>query len=72
MVSVHYKLTDIGRIEIRIENPETLEEVLQRCSSRAGLDPGHIIAIRNGNVIKGSDLVEDADVIDVFPAISGG
>ena len=72
MVSINFKLSDVGRIELYIDNPEPLEKVLQQCSTREGLELGHIIAIRNGSVIKGSDLVENGDAIDVFPAISGG
>ncbi|MGB3213120.1 MAG: hypothetical protein WBB19_20625 [Desulforhopalus sp.] len=72
MVSVNFKLTDIGRIEVSLGKHEPLSTVIQRCAAQAGIDLGGIIAIRRGKVLKKSDLVEDRDEIDVFPALSGG
>ncbi len=72
MVSVNFKLTDIGRIVVSLEKDQTLATVLQQCTGQAGIELGGIIAIRQGKVLKESDLVEDGDEIDVFPAISGG
>ena len=72
MVSVNFKLTDIGRVEVRLEKHETLGAVLQQCTVLAGIELGGIIAIRGGKVLKENDLVKDRDEIDVFPAISGG
>ena len=72
MVSVNFKLTDIGRIEVSLKKRETLETLLLKCSAQSGIEFGGTIAIRGGRVLKGSDLVEDHDEIDVFPAISGG
>jgi len=72
VVSVNFKLTDIGRIEVRLEKCETLATVLQQCAAQAGVEFGGTIAIRSGRVLKEDDLVEDLDEIDVFPAISGG
>lgn len=72
MVSINFKLTDIGRIEVCLEKRETLVTVLQQCAAQAGVELGGTIAIRGGRVLKESDLVEDLDEIDVFPAISGG
>lgn len=72
MVVVHFKLTDVGKVEIEIAKPERLEDVLQRCAAKANIQIGGIIAIRNGGVIQGSDMVANGDEIDAFPAISGG
>lgn len=72
MVGVNFKLTDIGRIEVGLEKAETLATVLQQCTAQAGIELGGIIAIREGKVLKKTDLVENRDEIDVFPAISGG
>jgi molybdopterin converting factor small subunit len=30
------------------------------------------MAVRNSTIVKSDDLVEDGDVIAIFPAISGG
>ncbi len=72
MVTVNFKLTDIGRIEISLRRQETLATVLQQCRRQSGIDLGAIIAVRCGQVISRNDLVQDGDEIDVFPAISGG
>lgn len=72
MVNVNFKLTDIGRIVVSLEKDETLAKVLQQCTDQTGIELGGIIAIRKGTVLKGSDMVQDGDEIDVFPAISGG
>lgn len=72
MVSVNFKLTDVGRVEIKLEKQETLGTVLKQCIVQTGIELGGIIAIRGGKVLKENDLVKDRDEIDVFPAISGG
>jgi molybdopterin converting factor small subunit len=72
MVIVNFKLSEVGRKEVDIEGPEPLESVLRQCAVTPAVAPGHIIAVRRGDVMKGSDLVEDGDEIDIFPAISGG
>lgn len=72
MVTVNFKLTDIGRIEIALVRRETLATVLQQCRRQSGIELGGIIAVRCGKVMTKSDPVQDGDEIDVFPAISGG
>ena len=72
MVIVNFKLSEIGRMEVSVEKCETLATVLRQCTAQAGFELGGIIAIRQGTVLKKSDLVGDGDEIDVFPAISGG
>ena len=59
-------------MEVGLEKHETLETVLQQCTAQAGFELGGIIAIREGKVLKKTDLVKDQDEIEVFPAISGG
>jgi molybdopterin converting factor small subunit len=72
MVTVNFKLSDIGRIEIPLSKQETLATVLQQCRRQSGIELGGIIAVRCGKVMTKSDLVQNGDEIDVFPAISGG
>jgi sulfur carrier protein ThiS len=72
MVTINFKLTDIGKIEVSLEKHETLATVLQEYTAQAGFELGGIIAIREGKVLKKTDLVKDQDEIDVYPAISGG
>jgi len=72
MVTIHFRLTDTGRLQIPVEKPETLSAVLRQCTAQADFEPGGMIAIRKGRVLKESDLVQDGDEIDIFPALSGG
>lgn len=72
MVTIHFRLTDIGRLEVHVEEPVTLAAVLKKCTARADFALGGIIAIRKGRVLKERDLVQDGDELDIFPALSGG
>lgn len=72
MVTVNFKLSEAGSVRLDIAGPEKLEQVLEQCAARAGIELGGVIAVRNGRVITVQNLVADGDEIDVFPAISGG
>jgi len=72
MVTIIFKLTEAGRVELDLPAPLPLAEVLQRCAARTGYTPGGYIAVRKGKVVTGRDMVEDRDHIDIFPALSGG
>lgn len=72
MVTVNFKLSDVGSVQLDIGGPEKLEQVLEQCAALAGIELGGVITVRSGRVITGRTLVEDSDEIDVFPAISGG
>jgi molybdopterin converting factor small subunit len=72
MVRITFKLSEIGRMEIPLAGPEKWQILVDRCAARAGVELGGILAVRGGTLLRGHDLVEDSDEIDVFPAISGG
>ncbi len=72
MVKVVFKLSEAGCVELDLSKPEPLQNVLQKCAAQAGIELGGFIAIRNGNVLTAKKLVHNDDVIEVFPAISGG
>lgn len=72
MVTVIFRLSEVGRVELTLSVSERWESVLQRCRVQTGVDPGAVIAVRRGTVLGKDDLVEDGDDVDVFPAISGG
>lgn len=72
MVTLHFRLYGIGSVHIDTAGPEKLEDILKRCAAEAGVELGGVIAIRDGKVLPVQDLVQDEDVIEVFPAISGG
>ncbi len=72
MVKLHFKLSELGKLEIPLTRPETLDTLIVRCTADSREDIGGYIATRDGKVICGSTLVEDGDEITVLPAISGG
>lgn len=72
MVKIHFKLSEVGTVSLDIAGTEKLEEVLERCAAKAGIEIGGVIAVRNGRVITGHASVDNGDEIDIFPAISGG
>lgn len=72
MVVVTFKLSEVGRVELTLTEFERWEEVLKRCSDISDIDPGSVIAVRRGTVLRKDDLIKDGDNVDVFPAISGG
>lgn len=72
MVTVHFKLSELGRVQLDIITPTTFEEVLKLCVLKNGSSLGSVIAVKNGKVFNLQEIVENGDVIDVYPAISGG
>ncbi|BDD85647.1 hypothetical protein [Desulfofustis limnaeus] len=72
MVTVVFKLSDIGTVSLSIEEPVPFSRVLQLCAHKTDAAIGGVIAVRNGRVLSREDLVGVDDQIDVFPAISGG
>ena len=72
MVIVNFRLSEIGRIEISLDSPESWETLVERCAARSGLPLGGTLAIRRGTLLQPRDLIEDGDEIDVYPALSGG
>lgn len=72
MVIVNFRLSEIGRVEISLNDPEKWETLVKRCAARSGFEPGTILAVRRGTLLQGDDLIADGDEIDVFPALSGG
>jgi sulfur carrier protein ThiS len=72
MVTVTFKLSDIGAVELELTMPQRLDIVLQQCAEIADVELGGFIAIRNGRVITAETLVEENDNIVIFPALSGG
>lgn len=72
MVTVYFRLTDAGEVEVEAAGGKTLEWVLQKSAAQAGIELGGVIAIRDGKVITAETSIIDGDKIDVFPALSGG
>jgi sulfur carrier protein ThiS len=72
MVTVTFKLSDIGAVELELTTPQRLDIVLRQCAEIADVEPGGFIAVRNGRVITAETLVEENDNIEIFPALSGG
>ncbi|OGR18383.1 MAG: hypothetical protein A2X81_10465 [Desulfobacterales bacterium GWB2_56_26] len=72
MVIVNFRLSEIGRVVISLNDPEKWETLVQRCAARSAIELGTILAVRRGRLLQGDDLVADGDEIEVFPALSGG
>jgi molybdopterin converting factor small subunit len=72
MVIINFKLQDIESVQLSVDEPQKFERILQRCKNNTGFELGGFIAVRNNMVITETDLVEDLDEVDVFPALSGG
>ena len=72
MVTFNFKLTERGVVHFPLSRPERLDTVLQQCAAAEGIKLGGYITIREGKVITGKSLIVDGNMIDVFPAISGG
>ncbi len=72
MVTVHFKLSDLGRVQLDIVAPTTFENLLEQCALKSGSKVGSVIAVKNGKVFGLQETVENGDFIDVYPAISGG
>lgn len=72
MVIVNFKLREATPVELELTQPELLGDVLERSAKIACLELGGVIAVRNGRVVSHKDLIHQDDVLDVFPALSGG
>ena len=72
MVTLRFKLSDRADLEVPLSGPETLGDLLARVSRETGTELGGVIAIRNGKVLPRHQTVEDQDLIEIYPAISGG
>ena len=72
MVTVNFRLTEAGEVNVELNEPQPLARVLDQAASHAGIELGGVIAVRSGQVITLDTPINDDDIIDVFPAISGG
>lgn len=72
MVTLTFKLTEVGRVSINLPTPLPLSEVVEQSAATSGYRPGGYIAVRGGRVIGADTLIIDGDHIDIFPALSGG
>ncbi len=72
MVTVIFKLSEAGSVDLAISEPQPLQGILNKAAAQAGIKLGGFIAVRDGQVITAEKRVDVDDVIEVFPAISGG
>jgi len=72
MVTLTFKLSEIGTVSLDVDESVPFSRVLQLCAQKTGVEIGGVIAVRNGRLISGKDLVHSGDQVDVFPALSGG
>lgn len=72
MVTIRFKLSEAEPVRLELDGPVELEKVLPRAAALANVELGGYIAIRDGEVITSASTVGSDDVIEVFPALSGG
>jgi len=72
MVIVNFKLTEAAPVKLQLTQPELLGSVIEKSAQLAGLQLGGVIAVRKGRVVTKNDYIQNGDVIDIFPALSGG
>lgn len=72
MVTVNFRLTEAGEVNVELNDPLPLAKVLDKAANLAGIELGGIIAVRSGQVITLETQINNNEIIDVFPAISGG
>jgi sulfur carrier protein ThiS len=72
MVTLNFKLSSVGKVDMKLTESVTWLQLLDTCASEYAVQKSGVIAVRNGKVLSADDLVAVGDVIDVFPAISGG
>ena len=64
MVTVNFKLTEVGRVELDLPTPLEFGALLHHCSARAGYAPADCIGVRNGQVLRSGDTEGRARIID--------
>ncbi|WP_136806228.1 MoaD/ThiS family protein [Desulfosediminicola flagellatus] len=69
---MHFKLSDVGPLSLNIDFPETLDNILEMCAGQLEKPVGSVIVVRAGQVVPNKAQIEPNDVLDVYPAISGG
>lgn len=72
MVTLNFKYTQHGVVEIDLHNPVSLATLLEALSFKKELVSGGFIAVRNNQVIQPEETVQDGDTIIIFPPLSGG
>jgi hypothetical protein len=72
VVTIRFKLSDLGTVELSITSPVKFRRILRLCSEKTGSTIGPVIAVRNEKVLGLQDNVDLDDVIDAYPALSGG
>ncbi len=72
MVTVHFKMSLLGRVSFKLAEPELWADVLVRCPGNIDSTPDNVIAVRRGSILSPDDMIKENDKIDVFPALSGG
>ena len=72
MVKITFRLSGAATVTLDMENSTPLAEGVRRGADMAGIRLGGYIAVRRGQVVAADTLIGGEDVIDVFPALSGG
>ena len=72
MVKLNFKLADTEPLHLDIGRPERLEKILELTNDTLGEPIGSVLVIRAGKVCGKQVLIEPNDILDIYPALSGG
>jgi molybdopterin converting factor small subunit len=72
VVTLFFKLSPLGRVNLHLEEPDSWHNVLRRAAPDENISPDSVIAVRRGRPLRGDDKILDGDEIEVLPALSGG
>lgn len=72
MVKLFFKMREVGSVELKLDSPATLQDVLELGAKQAGIELGSYIAVQKGKVVPATEIIQGEEEIDIFPALSGG
>ncbi len=72
MVTLHFKMSELGYVSVDIKQPEPLKSIVTRTAAGSDFDLGSCIVIRNGRIIDAATIITDGDEISILPALAGG
>ncbi len=72
MIRLDFKLSPLGLVELELAAPLTLAEVLATAAARQKKEVGATMVVRSGCLLRQDELVADGDLLEIYPALSGG
>jgi molybdopterin converting factor small subunit len=72
VVILYFKLSQVGRVDLKLAAPLSLTDLLARAADQNGIKIGGTMVVRRGRLLGQDDLIYDGDELDIYPALSGG